>query len=115
MPTSEGVSLSVPTSGARRAQRADKRRPKAGACQMKDSPGEDGENRRVRLDYTPRRKSGRKQGRKIYDRSGTGREDVVSEGGLEPPPPYRGLGPQPSASTNSATPTGQPAEYTRDA
>ena len=40
--------------------------------------------------------------------------NLVSEGGLEPPPPYRGLGPQPSASTNSATPTGQPAEYTRD-
>src|SRR5215204_826749 len=39
---------------------------------------------------------------------------LVSEGGLEPPPPYRGLGPQPSASTNSATPTGWPAEYTRD-
>ena len=29
----------------------------------------------------------------------------VSEGGLEPPRPYRALGPQPSASTNSATPT----------
>src|SRR5829696_7786532 len=37
----------------------------------------------------------------------------VSEGGLEPPRPYRALGPQPSASTNSATPTEQPAEYTR--
>src|SRR5919107_5315378 len=42
------------------------------------------------------------------------RASLVSEGGLEPPPPYRGLGPQPSASTNSATPTKQPAEYTRD-
>jgi integrase len=30
---------------------------------------------------------------------------VVSEGGLEPPPPSRGLGPQPSASAYSATPT----------
>lgn len=30
---------------------------------------------------------------------------VVSEGGLEPPRPYRALGPQPSASANSATPT----------
>ena len=32
-------------------------------------------------------------------------ESVVSEGGLEPPRPYRTLGPQPSASANSATPT----------
>ena len=31
--------------------------------------------------------------------------DEVSERGLEPPRAYRPLGPQPSASTNSATPT----------
>ena len=30
---------------------------------------------------------------------------MVSEGGLEPPRPIRTLGPQPSASANSATPT----------
>ena len=41
------------------------------------------------------------------------RGDKVSEGGLEPPRPHRALGPQPSASTNSATPTEQPAKYTR--
>src|ERR687894_84419 len=35
----------------------------------------------------------------------------VSEGGLEPPRPDRALGPQPSASTNSATPTEKPLEY----
>src|SRR5262245_5282167 len=30
---------------------------------------------------------------------------IVSEGGLEPPRPYRAPGPQPGASANSATPT----------
>jgi glycerophosphoryl diester phosphodiesterase len=38
----------------------------------------------------------------------------VSEGGLEPPPPYRGLGPQPSASTKFRhSDHGGPTEYTR--
>ena len=37
---------------------------------------------------------------------------VVSERGLEPPRPKRALDPQPSASTNSATPTCAAPEYT---
>ena len=79
--------------------------PLCGEPRQKDSPGEDGENRRVRTDYTPCVYPG------VHDVTWS---KAVSEGGLEPPPPYRGLGPQPSASTNSATPTWQPAEYTRD-
>ena len=35
----------------------------------------------------------------------------MSEGGLEPPRPIRTLGPQPSASANSATPTRAPGVY----
>jgi hypothetical protein len=49
------------------------------------------------LDYTPGVCSG--VVRFAYAGCFLRRELWVSEGGLEPPPPYRGLGPQPSAST----------------
>ena len=80
-------------SASRRLERAETQRAK-----KKDSPGEDGENRRVlhRL-YTRRMPESIKVCLRWW--LSPERCPRVSEGGLEPPPPYRGLGPQPSAST----------------
>jgi integrase len=64
----------------------------------------------ARRDYEPAAVKPLTKGRTVH-RAREGGEarnrssGVVSEGGLEPPPPCRGLGPQPSASAYSATPT----------